>query len=477
MAKLLFLWVFMVPCLCQPHLVTESPEKNGVQNPKCTYTFVVPQQKMAGAVCVSTARFPVTFGVNQSEVQELRKELSRQKFEIEELKILVEADQNMAKDVEHLRKESLNMASRLNHLNTQLLHELLQSKNRTRDIFHVEDRGVNNTAEVLKLASNYRDLQEKYEILSNLINNQSLTIKTLEEQCVQNIVRRHIDHNSGHHSSAGVNSNLPPTAIKIQSNESQGNHAKSTPEKKGLQVAQPVTRITTEIPAFVSTEPPKSSAGPWVNCFDAFMGGHKSNGIYLLKPHGGNQVMQAWCEQELTGGGWTVIQRRQDGSINFFTTWHNYKEGFGNLDSEYWLGLENIYKLTNQGSYKLLIIMEDWQGRIASAEYDYFRLESETDYYRLRLGQYRGNAGDSLSWHNDKQFSTLDRDRDSYIGNCAHFQKGGWWYNMCAHSNLNGIWYKGGHYRSRYQDGVYWAEFRGGAYSLKKVSMMVKPNK
>lgn len=64
----------------------------------------------------------------------------------------------------------------------------------------------------------------------------------------------------------------------------------------------------------------------------------------------------------------------------------------------------------------------------------------------------------------------------SPAGNCAHYQKGGWWYNACAHSNLNGVWYRGGHYRSRYQDGVYWAEFRGGSYSLKKVVMMIRPN-
>lgn len=63
----------------------------------------------------------------------------------------------------------------------------------------------------------------------------------------------------------------------------------------------------------------------------------------------------------------------------------------------------------------------------------------------------------------------------SSLGNCAHFQKGGWWYHMCAHSNLNGVWYRGGHYRSRYQDGVYWAEFHGGSYSLKTVTMMIKP--
>ncbi|KAG7243502.1 hypothetical protein INR49_011058 [Caranx melampygus] len=137
-------------------------------------------------------------------------------------------------------------------------------------------------------------------------------------------------------------------------------------------------------------------------------------------------------------------------------------QGFGNLDGEYWLGLEHLYWLTKQAQYKLRVVLEDWQGRQVFAEYDSFHLEPETDWYRLRLGQYQGTAGDSLSWHNNKAFTTLDRDKDSYTGNCAHYQKGGWWYHMCAHSNLNGVWYRGGHYRSRYQDGVYWAEFHGG---------------
>ncbi|TNN86537.1 Angiopoietin-related protein 2 [Liparis tanakae] len=110
------------------------------------------------------------------------------------------------------------------------------------------------------------------------------------------------------------------------------------------------------------------------------------------------------------------------------------------------------------------------------AEYASFRVEPEADFYKLRVGRYHGNAGDSLTWHNGKQFTTLDRDHDTYTGNCAHYQKGGWWYNSCAHSNLNGVWYRGGHYRSRYQDGVYWAEFRGGAYSLKKVLSMSEDN-
>uniref|UniRef100_A0A8D3DSG9 Fibrinogen C-terminal domain-containing protein n=1 Tax=Scophthalmus maximus TaxID=52904 RepID=A0A8D3DSG9_SCOMX len=216
-------------------------------------------------------------------------------------------------------------------------------------------------------------------------------------------------------------------------------------------------------------------SGPWRDCQHVLESGETTSGIYLLRPQSANRLMQAWCEQSRAQGGWTVIQRRQDGSVNFFRTWEQYKQGFGNLDGEYWLGLEHLYWLTKQAHYKLRVALEDWQGRQVFAEYDSFLLEPESDWYRLRLGQYQGNAGDSLSWHNNKAFTTLDRDKDGYTGNCAHFQKGGWWYHMCAHSNLNGVWYRGGHYRSRYQDGVYWAEFHGGSYSLKRVTMMIKP--
>lgn len=92
------------------------------------------------------------------------------------------------------------------------------------------------------------------------------------------------------------------------------------------------------------------------------------------------------------------------------------QQGFGNIDGEYWLGLENIYWLTNQDNYKLLVTLEDWTGRKTFAEYASFRVESEDDFYKLRVGHYHGNAGDSLTWHNGKQFTTLDRDHDVYTG-------------------------------------------------------------
>lgn len=63
----------------------------------------------------------------------------------------------------------------------------------------------------------------------------------------------------------------------------------------------------------------------------------------------------------------------------------------------------------------------------------------------------------------------------SVSGNCAHFHKGGWWYNACGQSNLNGVWYTGGVYRSKFQDGIFWADYGGGFYSMKSVRMLIRP--
>ena len=74
-----------------------------------------------------------------------------------------------------------------------------------------------------------------------------------------------------------------------------------------------------------------------------------------------------------------------------------------------------------------------------------------------------------------QRISPLPCSRSLSEGNCAHFQKGGWWYNSCGQANLNGVWYTGGVYRSKYQDGIFWAEYGGGFYSMKAVRIMVRP--
>uniref|UniRef100_A0A665UF94 Angiopoietin-like 6 n=1 Tax=Echeneis naucrates TaxID=173247 RepID=A0A665UF94_ECHNA len=418
-----------------------SPRSSDTKGGRCSYTFIVPQQKLTGALCLNTQ----SATTNHSEVAVLRAELKRQQEQLEKLRGQLDQEGALALEIRALRKESNSMNSRIAQLYAQLLNEVLQKKDQALEQRRVENLLLNATTQALQVSSNYRELEKKYGALTSTMSSQNQFIARLEKQC---------QCRDSTHQSSLVGNKLQCECLKITPEIQEG-----TENDLLLLFALPLT----------------PNSGPWRDCQHVLESGETISGIYLLRPQSANRLMQAWCEQSRAQGGWTVIQRRLDGSVNFFRTWEQYKQGFGNLDGEYWLGLEHLYWLTKQAQYKLRVALEDWQGRQVFAEYDSFRLEPETDWYRLRLGQYQGTAGDSLSWHNNKAFTTLDRDKDSYTGNCAHFQKGGWWYHMCAHSNLNGVWYRGGHYRSRYQDGVYWAEFHGGSYSLKRVSMMIKP--
>ncbi|XP_041667737.1 angiopoietin-related protein 2-like [Cheilinus undulatus] len=503
-------------------------DHSATQTDKCSYTFIVPQQKNTGAICVNSKEPDALLEnrVNKQELELLNSELAKQRLQIETLQQLVEVDGGLINEVKLLRKESRNMNSRVTQLYMQLLHEIIRKRDNALEASQLETRVLNQTNEMGRLTTRYRDLEIKYQHLSELANNQSALLQQLEESCRRGgggpyggggtygggqafgpgqaygagpaygagqVYGGGQLYSGGHQtygsvqekgravrpqppvlpappalSPGGYRPFHPPTYTR-HSSHPMTNEIQNDQNAKAL--PPPLPTMPSSIYSFTN-EP----SGPFRDCLEALENRYSTSGMYLLKPDNSNKLMQVWCDQRHDPGGWTVIQRRQDGSVNFFRNWETYKQGFGNMDGEYWLGLDNIYWLTNQGTYKLLVTLEDWSGRKTFAEYASFRVEPESDFYKLRVGRYHGNAGDSLTWHNGKQFTTLDRDHDIYAGNCAHYQKGGWWYNACAHSNLNGVWYRGGHYKSRYQDGVYWAEFRGGSYSLKKVTMMIRPN-
>ena len=96
-----------------------------------------------------------------------------------------------------------------------------------------------------------------------------------------------------------------------------------------------------------------------------------------------------FCDQTTAGGGWTVFQKRLDGSVDFYRGWDDYKRGFGNLNGEFWLGLDKIHRLTKERS-RLRVDLEDTTGKTAYAEYDFFGVASERSKYKLSLGTYSG---------------------------------------------------------------------------------------
>ncbi|XP_044614600.1 angiopoietin-related protein 1 isoform X2 [Equus asinus] len=392
---------------------------------KCAYTFLVPEQKITGPICVNTKgqdAGTIKHMITRMDLENLKDVLSRQKREIDVLQLVVDVDGNIVNEVKLLRKESRNMNSRVTQLYMQLLHEIIRKRDNSLELSQLENKILNVTTEMLKMATRYRELEVKYASLTDLVNNQSVMITLLEEQCLR-IFSRQDPH-------------VSPPLVQVVPQHIPNSH-QYTPGLLGSNEIQrdpgyprdlmPLPDLATSPTKSPFKRPPVTfiNEGPFKDCQHAKEAGHS--------------------------------------------------KGFGNIDGEYWLGLENIYTLSNQDNYKLLIELEDWSDKKVYAEYSSFRLEPESEFYRLRLGTYQGNAGDSMMWHNGKQFTTLDRDKDMYAGNCAHFHKGGWWYNACAHSNLNGVWHRGGQYRSKYQDGVFWAEYRGGSYSLRAVQMMIKP--
>ena len=172
------------------------------------------------------------------------------------------------------------------------------------------------------------------------------------------------------------------------------------------------------------------------------------------------------------GGGWTVFQRRQDGSVDFYRGWNDYKSGFGQLTAEFWLGNDRIHRLTAARPSTLRVELEDWNGVRVYAKYGKFNIGDEQAKYRLEVGSYSGTAGDSLiSEHDKKAFSTKDRDNDRWSSNCAVSFTGAWWYSACHRSNLNGK------YLGRKSDnrGALWGGFRS-TLSLKFTEMKLRPS-
>uniref|UniRef100_A0A0B6XYT7 Fibrinogen C-terminal domain-containing protein n=1 Tax=Arion vulgaris TaxID=1028688 RepID=A0A0B6XYT7_9EUPU len=150
---------------------------------------------------------------------------------------------------------------------------------------------------------------------------------------------------------------------------------------------------------------------------------------------------EALCDTETEGGGWVIFQRRTTGDVDFYRGWQDYKDGFGTCDTDYWLGLERIYRLTLKG-YTHLRVEIEYNGIKYFAEYSNFRIADEMRKYKLTVSGHSGTAYDAfMSFHDGMEFSTYDRDNDAnYYDNCAPSSHGAWWYNNCAYSNLNGAW-------------------------------------
>ncbi|KAM9265334.1 angiopoietin-related protein 4 [Morus bassanus] len=211
------------------------------------------------------------------------------------------------------------------------------------------------------------------------------------------------------------------------------------------------------------------------DCHQLFLAGQQSSGVYQVQP-AGSQPFKVYCDMT-TEGGWTVIQRRTDGSVDFDQLWDAYKNGFGDLHGDFWLGLEKIYHLVQEGRHDLLIELEDWEGNSQVVHF-VFSLGGESTAYTLNLlGPLSGELENAIGDFRQLPFSTRDRDHDLKADtNCAKHLSGGWWFSTCGHANLNGKYFRSiPRQRHERKQGIFWKTWKGRYYPLKSTTMKIQP--
>ncbi|XP_064458635.1 angiopoietin-4-like [Ornithodoros turicata] len=190
------------------------------------------------------------------------------------------------------------------------------------------------------------------------------------------------------------------------------------------------------------------------------------SGVYLIRPQGSDHARRVFCDMDHAGGGWTVVQRRTDGTVDFYRNWSDYRRGFGDPDGEYWLGNAALHELSQSGNYSLRVDLWDASGHYKYVEYDRFSVGEESKGYPLEVHGYRGNASNALEYHSGMAFSTPDRDNDLSSTHCAVYYSAGWWYNHCQYVNVNG----------KYNVGLTWYDMDALEWvQLSRVEMKIRP--
>lgn len=215
----------------------------------------------------------------------------------------------------------------------------------------------------------------------------------------------------------------------------------------------------------------KHDRAQYKDCREVLKAGYNVSGVYRLYMDQASPFFVT-CEFR-DGRAYTVIQRRQDYSVDFTQPLAIYQQGFGYHNSSFWIGLDIISHLTMSGSKTLTIYMQDFKGSNRNAHYSTFKVQPKESGYLLTVGGFTGYPlADDLGHSNGMKFYTYDTP-DPH--RCALQMKAGWWYNYCAYTLLNGYYYPPGPYKpwGALFDGLFWQSFGGFSNSLKYAQMAV----
>ncbi|CAK6974480.1 angiopoietin-4 [Scomber scombrus] len=461
-----------------------------IQHGQCSYTFILPELDGCQGPMSNTEYGGSRGGASvvQRDSPSMYGELSAQK--LQHLESTMENNTQWLQKLEtviqrNIRSDTANIPSHVVHNQTATMLEigtnlLTHTAEQTRKLNVVEAKVLNQTSRIeIQLLENSlstnkleKELLLQTTEISQLRDKNSRLeskVKLLESQQRGELEDMKVEKNR-------LQSVVRTQMAAIESLEKQLRVASTNNTALQRQQAQLMESVHTLITMVASTtgSPPRTQM--WRDCADAYKAGHTVSGLYHVYIGNRTEPVQVYCDMETSGGGWTVFQRRFNGSVDFQRSWREYKMGFGDVFGEHWLGNEVLYLLTSQSQYSLRIELKDWEGNVAHAQYDRFTLASERQQYRLYLRGYRGTVGRQSSLATQGTgFSTRDHDNDNCDHcKCALMLTGGWWFDACGFSNLNGMYYVVGH-NIRKLNGIKWHHFKGPSYSLRSTSMMVRP--
>ena len=207
----------------------------------------------------------------------------------------------------------------------------------------------------------------------------------------------------------------------------------------------------------------------FTSCVDVLNAGHIQSGVYTLRISDTYKSINVYCDQETDGGGWLVFQRRQDGSVDFYRSWEEYRHGFGNITSEFWLGNDYLYEFT-KSQQELRVDLLDFSGNNAYAKYSSFSIGSLSESFALSISGYSGTAGNSMTPDNGAGFVT----EDGGTGNRGSVKsyKGPWWHKSNYYSNLNGMYFDS---ETSSTQSLSWYHWKNAYLSLKGSEMKIRP--
>ncbi|KAK2830175.1 hypothetical protein Q5P01_018106 [Channa striata] len=485
-----------------PATVGSERQLHRVQHGHCSYTFILPEVEH----CQPLKDFQVTNTLQRDSPTEVKTDTSQskqgraqkerpswQERKLENLESAMENNTQWLQKLENFIQENVRsgmeeMKRSAVHTQTAAMLEmgtnlLSQSAEQTRKLTDVETQVLNQTSRLeiqLLEYSLFTNRLEKHILLQTQEISSLNDKNSFLEQRLLALEARYGRELQGLQGEKQQLQELLESQSRLVS-QLQGELGSSMLNSTLLQRQQAVlTDTVQQLLAMVNncnkiSNMPKEEPLSFRDCAEILRSGVTENGIYSIRLPNSTQTVKVFCDMKTRGGGWTVLQHRRNGSVDFHQGWREYKMGFGEPSGEHWLGNDIIHKLTSSQEYSLHVLLKDREGNEAFSHYDRFYIDGEDNNYSLHAEGFGGTAGRTSSLtHTGTQFSTKDRDNDRCTCKCAQLASGGWWFEACGPSNLNGIYYPASSNVVRY-NGIKWYYWKGPNLMATMTTMMVRP--